>query len=124
MAALTAGSRFQSALLGGFALAGLALAAIGLLRGPRLFRGSADEGNRRRHGARGPPGQVRQRVLRPAFAWTALGLALGLGAFYAANFQQDSGPATAELADTALLFAWIRCARGARVDPATALRWE
>ena len=65
---------------------------------------------------------MRQRVLRPALAWTALGLALGLGASYAANFQQDSGPATAGLADTVLLFAWIRCARAARVDPATALR--
>ena len=30
VAALTAGSRIQSALLGGFALAGLALAAVGL----------------------------------------------------------------------------------------------
>lgn len=124
LAALTAGSRIQSAFLGGFALAGLALAAIGLygVLAVLVARRTKEIGVGMTLGDN--PGQVRQLVLRPALAWTALGLALGLGASYAANFQQGSGPATAGLADTALLFAWIPSARFARVDPATALRWE
>ena len=49
--------------------------------------------------------QVRQLVLRQALIWTALGLAFGLGATYAAKFQQGSAPAVAVLAVTALLAA-------------------
>ena len=122
--ALTAGSRFQSALLGGFALTGLALAAIGLYGVLSFIVASRTKEIGVRIALGATPAQVRQLVLRQALVWTALGLALGLSASYAANFQQGSGPAAALLAGTALLAAWIPSARASRVDPATALRWE
>lgn len=124
VSALTARPRFQSALFGSFAVVGLALAAIGLY-GVLAFlvaRRTKEIGVRMALGA--TPAQVRQLVLRQALTWTTLGLALGLGATYAAKFQQGSTLAVGVLAITALLAAWIPSTRAARVDPASALRWE
>jgi predicted permease len=122
--ALTAQPRFQSALLSGFALSGLILAAIGLY-GVLAFlvaRRAREIAVRMALGA--TPAQVRGLVLRQAPLWTSLGLGLGSAAAVALNLQQSLALTAAVLALAALFAAWWPSARAARVDPATALRWE
>ena len=71
--------RFQSMLLGGFALAGLLLAAIGLYGVVSLLAASrtGEIGVRMALGA--TEGDIRAMVLRQAGWWTLSGVALGLG---------------------------------------------
>jgi putative ABC transport system permease protein len=121
---LTARPRFQTALLSGFAAVGLALAGIGLYGVLAFLVASRTKEIGIRIALGATPAKVWQLVLLRALAWTALGLLLGLAGAYAAQVLTGSLAAVLVLTITALLAAWIPSHRAARVDPATALRWE
>jgi ABC-type antimicrobial peptide transport system permease subunit len=126
---------FQSTLLGGFALAGLLLAAIGLYGVVSLLvaQRTGEIGVRIALGA--TAGDIRAMVLRQAGMWTLAGLALGLGCAAACTrfiegLLYEVKPATplplagavVLLALTALTAAWLPALRASRITPVEALR--
>ena len=132
---LTAPSRFNSWLLGGFAATGLVLAAVGIY-GVIAFLVSLrarEVGVRMALGAR--PAAITRLFVAHAARWTLLGLALGVAAslittrFLGAllyNVRPGDGwsfaAAAAVLSATALASAWLPSRRAARMDPVRVLR--
>jgi putative ABC transport system permease protein len=132
-----AARRFIMALLGGFALVGLALATVGVY-------GVLTESVERRRGEIGlrlavgaEPGDVLRMVLGQAARLAAAGVTLGLvAAFVLTRVMQGllfgvsaTDPATfaavaALLAMAALLASYLPARRAARLDPAAVLREE
>jgi predicted permease len=127
--------RFQTLLLGGFALAGLLLAAIGLYGVMALLvtQRTREIGIRMAIGA--TPGAIRTLVLRQAAVWLVTGIGAGLAAAAAAKSLIESHlygtPPTARmpilaavtaLAAAALLAAWLPARRAATLDPLRALQ--
>ncbi len=129
--------RFALALLGAFAVAGLALALIGLyaVMSYAVARRNYEFGIRMALGARGP--QVMRLVVARGAAIVAIGMAAGtagsamasrvlvsyLGSISVHDPLTYSG-AIASLAVTALVAILIPAARAVRIDPAQALRHE
>jgi ABC-type antimicrobial peptide transport system permease subunit len=137
IAKLQAKPRFQTLLLGGFALAGLLLAAIGLYGVIALLvtQRIPEIGIRVALGA--TPSNVRRMVLGQAGVWLAAGLALGAAGAAAARKAIESllfgtppnAPlpllaAIALLSVVGLAAAWLPARRAARVEPVQALRYE
>lgn len=137
VSSLRARPRFQTLLLGGFALGGLLLAAIGLsgVMGLLVTQRTPEIGIRMALGA--TPTNVRRMILSQAGAWLGAGLLLGLMAAVAARKLIESllfgtapdAPlpllaAVAALSATAMLAAWLPARRAARVEPVRALRYE
>jgi predicted permease len=135
--ALTARPRFNAALLGLFAGAGVLLAGIGLygVISFLVVRRTREIGVRMALGA--TPGGIAALVLARAGRWAAAGIVLGLaGSFFAARVMEallygvkPGDPATlagvtALLLAIALAAAWIPARRAARIDPVEALREE
>jgi ABC-type antimicrobial peptide transport system permease subunit len=129
--------RFQTLLLGGFALAGLLLAAIGLYGVIALLvvQRTREIGIRMAIGA--TPGAIRNMVLRQASGWLAAGIAVGLvaaaGSVKLIESQLYGTPTTsvlppavavAVLCGAGLVAAWLPARRAARVEPVRALRCE
>jgi putative ABC transport system permease protein len=127
--------RFQSMLLGGFALAGLLLAAIGLYGVVSLLAASrtGEIGVRMALGA--TASDIRWMVLRQAVSWTLAGLALGLcgaaacvrsmeGLLYGVKPAAPLPLAIAVISLTvaALSAAWLPARRASRIAPVEALR--
>lgn len=134
---LRAKPRFQTLLLGGFALAGLTLAGIGLYGVIALLvaQRTREIGIRMAIGA--TPAGIRNMVLRQATMWLAAGIALGsfaaLGSARLIESQlYGTAPtamlpffaAVAVLGGVGLAAAWLPARRAARVEPVTALRYE
>ena len=134
---LQAKPRFQTLLLGGFALAGLLLTAIGLYGVIALLvaQRTPEIGIRMALGA--TSADVRRMILSQAGAWLGAGLSLGLMAAVAARRLIESllfgtapdAPvpllaAVAALSAAAMLAAWLPARRAARIDPVRALRYE
>jgi predicted permease len=132
--ALTDRPRFDAMLLGGFAVTGLVLAAVGIY-GVIAFlvaQRSREVGVRMALGA--TPGSVVRLFLRHAAKWTAAGLAMGfLGSIAASRLlasllfeargDWSSFPlAAALLSAVALVAAGIPARRAARIDPVHTLR--
>lgn len=128
---------FQSTLLGGFAIAGLLLAAIGLYGVVALLiaQRTGEIGIRMALGA--TAADIRRMVLGQAGVWTAMGVVLGLGAAAAGAKVLEGmlyevkpgapGPVIGSvvvLAGTALLAAYVPARRAARIMPLEALRQE
>ena len=134
---LTAKPRFNAALLGLFAAAGLLLAAIGLY-GVISFlvaQSTQEIGVRMALGA--TPGRIAIMVLARAARWAAAGIVLGLiGSYFVSSaisallFEvKPTDPAilagvTIFLLLIALAAAWIPATRAMRVDPMMALRHD
>jgi ABC-type antimicrobial peptide transport system permease subunit len=129
--------RFQTLLLGGFALAGLLLAAIGLYGVIALLvtQRTREIGIRMAIGA--TPGAIRSMVLRQASGWLVAGIAVGLvaaaGSVKLIESQLYGTPSTsilpaavavAVLCGAGLVAAWVPARRAARVEPVRALRCE
>ncbi|HEX2188842.1 MAG TPA: ABC transporter permease [Longimicrobiaceae bacterium] len=129
--------RFYLLLLGVFAAAALALAAVGVfgVMSYSVARRTREIGLRMALGAHA--GRMQRMVLREALVLAALGIALGLAGALAATrllrallFQVGAtDPATflavaAVLAAAALLASWLPARRATRVDPMVALRAE
>ncbi|MCC6394323.1 MAG: ABC transporter permease [Bryobacterales bacterium] len=127
--------RFQSMLLGGFAAAGLLLAAIGLY-GVMAFlttQRTGEIGVRMALGA--SPGDIRTMVLRQAGWWTVAGVATGLcgaaacvklteGLLYGvkATAALPLVSAVVVLMFAVLMAAWLPARRASHVAPVEALR--
>ncbi len=133
----TAPARFQAALLGLFAAAGLLLAAVGLYGLLSLIVTSRTREIGVRMAVGAGAAEIAAMVLSQAAKWTAAGLALGLmGAWAAARWLEsllygvqarDAGTLGAValvLVLVALLSAWLPARRAASVDPSVALRAE
>ena len=129
--------RFALALLGAFAVAGLALALIGLyaVMSYAVARRNYEFGIRMALGARGP--QMMRLVVARGAAIVAIGMAAGTAGSVMASRVLVSylgsisvrdpltyGAAIASLAVTALVAILIPAARAVRIDPARALRHE
>lgn len=129
--------RFQTLLLGGFALSGLLLAAIGLYGVVALLvaQRTPEIGVRMALGA--TPGDVLRMVLSQAGIWLAVGLAAGLAAAAVSakliesllygTTPRDPLPiagAVLALSVATLVAGWLPARRAARVEPVTALRYE
>lgn len=127
--------RFQSVLLGGFAVAGLMLAAIGLYGVMALLTAqrTGEIGVRMALGA--TAGDIRAMVLRQAAWWTFAGVVIGLfGAMACAKLIEgllyDVKPteplplvgAVVVLTLAACTAAWLPARRASRVAPTEALR--
>ncbi|MBM3783221.1 MAG: FtsX-like permease family protein [Acidobacteria bacterium] len=127
--------RFRTLLLGGFAVTGLLLAAIGLYGVIALLTAqrTGEIGIRIALGA--TAGAIRTMVLRQAGAWTLAGVALGLAGAAAVSdwlrtllFEvKPSAPgpllaAVAVLLLAAFAAAWLPARRASRVEPVQALR--
>ncbi len=123
--------------LGGFALLGLALAAIGLygVISYLVAQRTSEFGIRLALGA--TPGNVLRLVLHHGMVLTLIGLLVGLGGAYALNRalasamprMAASDPSTllataAALFVVALLATWVPAMRATKVDPIDALRAE
>jgi hypothetical protein len=134
---LQARPRFQTLLLGGFAGAGLLLAAIGIYGVIALLvaQRTPEIGVRMALGA--TPGAIGGLVLGQAGRWLAAGTVLGLaGAAGAVRYLESQLFGTAPTAPVplvaavvllgvaALAAAWVPARRAARVDPVQALRYE
>jgi putative ABC transport system permease protein len=137
IAASLAQRRFPMMLLGLFAAAALALAAVGLygVIAYAVTQRTMEIGVRMALGAQ--PGQVLRMVLRQGMSLAGLGVALGLGGSIAlgrfvAGFLFEVRPSDPTmlatvalmLAAVALLACWIPARRAARLDPLAALRCE
>ncbi len=129
--------RLTNLLLGGFALAALALAAIGIYGVISLSVSARvrEFGIRMALGARGS--DIRAMILRYGLALAAAGVSLGIAAaFYLTRFLQrllfgvapfDAATVVTVcvvLATTALLAAFLPARRATRADPVIALRSE
>ncbi len=127
--------RFQSMLLGGFAVAGLVLAAVGLYGVMALLTAqrTGEIGVRIALGA--TTGDIRVMVLRQAGWWTVAGVVIGLcgaaacarlieGLLYGVKPMAPLPLAVAVLSLTfaALLAAWLPARRASLVSPVEALR--
>ncbi len=127
--------RFQSMLLGGFAVAGLILAAIGLYGVMALLTAqrTSEIGVRMALGA--TAGNIRAMVLRQVGWWTATGVAIGLcgatacarlieGLLYGvkATAPLPLAGAVVTLTLAALAAAWTPARRASHVAPVEALR--
>ena len=123
--------------LGGFALLGLALAALGLygVISNLVAQRTGEFGIRMALGAK--PRDVLGLVLRRGIGLTFIGLLIGCGVAYALNLalrsslprMASSDPATIALVAlflfaVALFACWVPARRATRVDPVTALRAE
>ena len=132
-----AARRFIMALLGGFALLGLALATVGVygVLAESVERRRGEIGLRLAVGA--DPGDVLRMVLGQAARLAAAGVALGLVAAFALTRVMQgllfgvsaTDPATfaavaGVLAMAALLASYLPARRAARLDPAAVLREE
>ncbi len=135
--ASTAQRRFQTMLLGGFALAALLLAAIGIygVISYAVNRRRGEIGIRMALGA--DPGQVSRMVLREGLRPVAIGLlaglatALSLGRLLESLLYEIRASNPVVLAGVALALAaaavpacYIPARRATAVDPATILRYE
>jgi len=135
--ALQSKPRFQTLLLGGFALAGLLLSAIGLYGVIALLvaQRTPEIGVRMALGA--TPRDVLQMVLSQAGIWLICGLAIGLAAAAGSarwiesllfgTTPRDPLPIVAAalaLSAAGLLASWLPARRAARVEPVQALRYE
>jgi putative ABC transport system permease protein len=129
--------RFNSTLLGAFALAALLLAAIGIygLMAYAVAQRTREMGIRMALGAR--PRDVLSLVVRQGMALAIAGIALGIGGAFAATRLlasllygvKPTDPVTfatvvALLGAVAFLACWLPARRAARVDPTVALRAE
>ena len=127
--------RFQSILLGGFAVAGLFLAAIGLYGVMALLTAqrTGEIGVRMALGA--TAGDIRTMVLKQAGYWTGTGMAIGLccaavcgrlieGLLYGvkATAPLPLAIGVASLTLVALVAAWVPAHRASRIEPVKALR--
>ena len=129
--------RFNSSLLGAFALAALPLAAIGIygLMAYAVAQRTREMGIRMALGAR--PRDVLALVVRQGMTLAIAGIALGIGGAFAATRLlvsllygvKPTDPVTfasvaALLGAVALVACWLPARRAARVDPTVALRAE
>ena len=137
IAASTDEPRFQTRLLGAFAMLALLLAVVGIygVLAYSVAQRTHEIGIRMALGAEA--GDVLRMVLRRTLALAATGIAIGAAAALAATrvlakflFEvKPSDPATfvtvaALLAGVAVLASWVPARRAARVDPVEALRYE
>jgi len=138
MAALSlAEPRTRAWMAAAFAAVALVLAALGIygVVSYSVSQSTQEMGIRMALGAR--PGQVLLRTLREGLGMTAFGLILGVAGSLALTrllgnllfAVRPTDPATyaavsAILLAVAMLAAYMPARRAARVDPATALRWE
>jgi putative ABC transport system permease protein len=129
--------RFQMLLLAAFAAVALLLATVGIFSVLSYIvnQRMSEMGIRVALGA--TPGRIVSMVLRQAGGWIGAGIAVGLaGAFMLARYMESLlfevgghdawayAGAVGLMLFVALAAALIPAARGARVDPMTALRWE
>ena len=134
---LTSRQKFQSALIAGFALIGLLLAAIGL-HGVIAFlvaRRTGEIGLRIALGA--TPGNIHKLILGQAMLWTGLGLSIGLAATYLAFRYSRTMLVGVEAIDPAAIAsgaailllvacfaAWLPSLRATRIEALAALRHD